>query len=129
MNTEVLRGATRWKFFLQASQSFLNNFFRDQTEGKPKFRGQNFRVNPKMFNDYFHLSVVFPWGTPVGRYRRAQALNLSWAALIVRGTKKQKNITKRYAQKLILVNTLWVNSKILTSKFWFSRGSISKMLV
>ena len=30
----------------QASRTFLNQQFRDQTEGKPKFKDQHFRVNP-----------------------------------------------------------------------------------
>ena len=34
-----------------------------------------------------------------------------------------------YAQKLIVVEVRGVNSKILTSKFWFSLGLISKILV
>ena len=50
---EVVRGATRWKFFLYTSRSFLNQNVRDQTAGKPTFRGQTFRVNPKQFNEYF----------------------------------------------------------------------------
>ena len=44
------------EIFLSASRSFLNQNFRNQTVGKPKFKGQHFRVNPKNFNDYFHFS-------------------------------------------------------------------------
>ena len=32
----------RWKQILQTPRTFLNQFFRDQTEGKPKFTDQNF---------------------------------------------------------------------------------------
>ena len=53
---EVVRGATRWKFFLRTSRSFLNQNVLNQTVGQPKFRGQHFRVNPQSFNDYLHLS-------------------------------------------------------------------------
>ena len=60
MTTEVLEGATRLTFFLQTSQTFLNQKFRDQNSGKPKFRGHHFRVNPKNFNYYFHVSIDPP---------------------------------------------------------------------
>ena len=30
----------------------------DQTVGKPKYKGQTFRVNPENVNDYFHVSVA-----------------------------------------------------------------------
>ena len=40
VTTEVLRGATRWKLFLQTSRTFLNRHVRDQIAGKPAFRGQ-----------------------------------------------------------------------------------------
>ena len=43
------------KFFLQSSRTFLNQNVWNQTVGKPKFRGQNFRVHPENFNDYLHL--------------------------------------------------------------------------
>ena len=61
---KVLEGATRWKFFLQASRSFLNQNFRDQNSGKPKFRGQNFRVNRKISNEYsiFRVCLGICWG-------------------------------------------------------------------
>jgi len=42
MTTEVIRGATRWKFFQQTSRTVLNQNFWHQTVGKPKFRDQNF---------------------------------------------------------------------------------------
>ena len=45
-------GTTRWIVFLQASRTFLNQNVRNQTAGKPRLRGQNVRVNPKMLNEY-----------------------------------------------------------------------------
>ena len=59
MTTEVLRGATRWKFFLQASRSFLNQNVRDQTEGKPKIK------SPKVLGRGF-LSPRGRIGTKLG---------------------------------------------------------------
>ena len=53
---EVLRGATRWKFLLQTSRTFLNQNVWDQTVGKPNFRDQHFRVNPNNSHDYEILS-------------------------------------------------------------------------
>ena len=53
---------TWWKRILQTSRSFLNQNFRNQNGGKPKFKGQKFRDNPQNFNDSFHVSVlVFPF--------------------------------------------------------------------
>ena len=46
-----------WKLILQTSRTFLNQTNRDQTAGKPKFKGQKIQVNPENLNDYFHVSV------------------------------------------------------------------------
>ena len=43
--------------------------------------------------------------------------------------KKQQNMKNYYAQPQIVVKLFRVNLDILTSKFWFSYGLISKMLV
>ena len=53
------RGATRWKFFLQASRSFLNPPKPPKSRGKPKFRDQHFQIKSETFNDYFHVRVSF----------------------------------------------------------------------
>ena len=45
------------EIFLSASRSFLDQNFRNQTVGKPKFKGQNFRVNPKKSNEYYLFNV------------------------------------------------------------------------
>ena len=50
-------GQNWWKQILQTSRSFLSQNFRNQNGGKPKFKDQKCRVNPKKFNDYFHVSV------------------------------------------------------------------------
>ena len=55
----VLEGATRWKFVVQTSRTFLNQNFRDQTGGKTQFKGRHFRVNPKKINEYSNVSVRF----------------------------------------------------------------------
>ena len=44
-----------WKLeeiFLQTSRTFLNQKKPDQTVGKTKIKGQEFRANPENFNDY-----------------------------------------------------------------------------
>ena len=53
-HTEVLRGATRWKFFLQASRSFLNQNF----EIKPQ-ENQNFEVKIFELTRKFFTSIKF----------------------------------------------------------------------
>ena len=47
------------------------------------------------------------------------------------GAKAEKAMGKklRYAHMEVVVNFFRVNSKKMTSKFWFSHGSISKILV
>ena len=55
-------GETWWKRILQTSRSFLNQNFQNQNRGKPKFKGQHFRVNPKNFNDYFRVSITMDFG-------------------------------------------------------------------
>ena len=41
----------------------------------------------------------------------------------------QPKAKRQYAKNLIVVRNFRVDSKMLTSKFWFSRGLISNMLV
>ena len=81
--TEVIRGATWWKFFLQTSRSFLNQNVWYQNVGKPKFRGQNCRVNPKNSNEYWMFSVFPPnvslcWGGPTPACSSSQVIVPEW---------------------------------------------------
>ena len=48
-----------WKFFPQASRSFLNPPGTSQTAGKPKFLDRKKLQTEKEINDYSHLSVIF----------------------------------------------------------------------
>ena len=52
MTTEVLRGATRWKFFLQASRSFVNRSGR--IIARKNLEKLNFKISKKSekINEY-----------------------------------------------------------------------------
>ena len=55
---ETYRYENWWRCILQTSRTFLNPKIRNQTTGKPKFKGQQFRVNPKIVNDYYFFTVT-----------------------------------------------------------------------
>ena len=55
MTTEVSGGATRWKFFLQASRSFLNRSGRLISRKNLEKRNFKFKKNSEIFkNPYVH---------------------------------------------------------------------------
>ena len=55
MTTEVLRGVTRWKFFLQASRSFLNR--SGLLVARKNVEKINFKIAEKCKN--FEMSICF----------------------------------------------------------------------
>ena len=91
----------------------------------------------------FHCSF---WYFPNKAYFRAaprQLANMAWAftkgwsartyqepgCSVKNGGLHTKKTKEKYAKHLILVRFFRINSKCLTSKFWFSHGLISNILV